>query len=421
MVIEASDQGTRRKWASTCRFFNLFATKLLWQSLSINYIQLETYANYITWTDWHLSSRESLITTPIPLPYPTLASNTSDNRLAKSLERDHGIVRFLVQDGHRASVTPTTNKEGTGRGFPYIEGKLAAPPGSLIQELRLDLREKHNVIRQLPIDVTLPLLLSRIPNAKYCTIEGAIYDMYLRELSRLRSLKSLKMRQADQYYKRACYVDLLLEKLVPIEWKELVVNFGYLEPMASLQALKIGRLVEGEGVSLAQAIRGLNLSHLDVSASSFTVPTDDNEYEDRSNIEGTKNSPSPLITFIKEVSRGFLEDDKGSFPPSLKTLVLRDRYHATVPMEKNLLGTVSERSSLDSFTVVFPIVTPIDNIRTRLGLDCMYVIKTDDNQYLFQVKAGMGLPCECEQELPVNVMHCVKMPFKPKVKDEITN
>lgn len=408
IIIEfTDDQETLRSWARTCQFFYPFATRQLWRSLSVSYIQMETYANQITSSDWSLSTRHRLFPTPIPYLRQTVTLNAPSNR-------DISIIRFLVQDGHRASEAPNMNKDGTGRGFPYIDGKLVALPGTHVQELELDLREISDFIEQLPIETTLPLLLSQLPNAKYCAVEGAIYDLHLRELSRLQSLISLNMRRTDQYYRRAYFVDPEQGYLAPTEWTELVVNFGYLEPMTSLRSLEIGRLVEGEGVSLARAIRGLQLSHLDVSASGFAQPMDDedeNEYEGRSALEGTETSPSPLVTFIKEVSRGFSDDDQGSFPPSLKTLVLRDRYHTNVPIEKSLLGSVIERSDLEGFAVVFPRFTPIADLRFYLKLNRLYIIKTDDGKHVFQVKTETGISCECQRDLPCKVLHCSSLPL----------
>lgn len=410
IIIEfTDDQETLKNWARTGQFFYPFATRQLWRSLSVNYIQMETYANQITSSNWSLSTRERLIATPTPYSDQTITLDTPSNRRANPQERDNGIIRFLVQDGHRASVAPNMNKDGTGPGFPYIDGKLVALPGTHVQELELDLREIRDFVEQLPIEIALPLLLSRVPNAKYCAVEGAIYDPHLRELSRLQSLISLNMRRTDQYYRRAYFVDSEHGYLAPIEWDELVVDFGYLEPMTSLRSLEIGRLVKAEGVSLARAVRGLQLSHLDVSASGFAQPMgddDEDEYEGRADLEGTDTSPSPLVTFIKEVSRGFSDDDQGSFPPSLKTLVLRDRYHTNVPIEKNLLGSVIERSDLEGFAVVFPRVTPIADLRSHLKLNLLYIIKTDDGKHVFQVKTGTSIPCECQRDLPCSVLHC---------------
>lgn len=336
IIMENSDKETLSSWARTSQDFNPLATRLLWRSLFINLAHTERNDDKRILDEWYWN-----------------------------LDR----LTILISD--------------------RAVGKPSTPSGSLVHELQLDLRTGFSFTNEQTFIDTLPRLLSRVPNLEHCIIEGAIYNMHLREVAKVRDLKSLEIRPG-QYYKRAFVRNA--DSHGPFPWESRIIEFGILGPMAPLRTLKIGRLVKEEGVSLARTIRDLQLTHLEVSAADFSELDEDEE------------SPSPLITFLEVVLNGAEEDGKGRFPSSLETLVLRDLFHAHVPMSQNLLTTLIDRSNLKNLAMATFSCSHVNSVREHLNLDSIHQLRLDTGKIAWLVTTGKGLSCESMRILTPEVM-----------------
>lgn len=173
-------------------------------------------------------------------------------------------------------------------------------------------------------------LLGLLPNLTSCTFEGPLYQDQMTDILQIHSLTRLDIRGEDQNIRRG-----------RPNWMEtypsLVLDFSALASLTYLQSLKIGRLMVVEAFDLAKALTRLALVDLDLSASIWAPRTDP-----RRRIAGDARGVSPIVAVLTWLTGRFgslqlpLDVPHLGLPPSLKTLVLADRYHKMVTLTESL-------------------------------------------------------------------------------------
>ncbi len=206
--------------------------------------------------------------------------------------------------------------------------QTAADYGSHVLNLYIDTRLISNIMAAPGheyLEEATPSLLALLPNLINLTFEGPLYHDQFTNILQVHGLKRLNIRGDDQNL-----------RLGSPDWMEfytnLILNFLALASLGSLQSLKIGRLMAIEAYGLAYALPKLPLVNLEVSSSIWVRRADP-----RYHILGSEQGISPIVSLVAMLAPILRKmsdhlDPKTAalqhgFPPTLKTLVLADRYH----------------------------------------------------------------------------------------------
>ena len=280
LIIQASDRATQIKWSSTCRVFYNYSCPRIWSDLKISSSDIDGYAGNPELWWW-----------------------------PGGIERN-GKIHFMAKHASR-------------------ESKLARM-SSCIQSLMVDVRRNQTHVlcnqpaaSQLSLDIAIPTLLPLLPNLTTCVFDGALYRETLSQLVRVSNLKRLELRADDWYLQQGCsYLDES-NSWVWRRWSDLVLDFGVLANLQSLQSLKIGRLHHGEARGLAEGVAKLQLINLEIHSGPWVSDNDP-----RRNVAATQMYDSPLMFFFYLLGRCYGPSHPPSaLPSTLETLILRDRFH----------------------------------------------------------------------------------------------
>ncbi len=279
LIIEASDRATQICWSSTRRVYYNYLCPRMWSHLNISPSDIDGYAgNPELW--W----------------WPGLTER-------------HGKIHFMAKHASR-------------------KNKLARI-GSYIESLRVDVRGdlthalyNQPAASQLSLEIALPTLLPLLPKIISCVFDGALYRETLSQLVRITNLKRLELRADDWYLQQGSYLD---ESRTWIwrRWSDLVLDFRVLANLKSLQSLKVGRLQHHEARGLAEGVARLPLIDLEIHSSPWVKDEDP-----RHSLAGGKTYDSPLVFFFYSLTHRYDSNlSPTGLPPTIETLILRDRFH----------------------------------------------------------------------------------------------
>ena len=282
VIIENSDVQSQVTWSCTNHRFYEFASTLLWTELSIK--------------------RDT----------PQVKPPSKRCRFIANIKRQgQGVIGSLASTTHD---------------FPLIRGRPALLPLQRVRRVCVNLTCMGiNDYTILPNQVLLKYIdsvLLRLPSLVSFSFDGPFRAKTLRNLVKIRNLELLELRTLDAYSGRGEYYNYANRIYLP--WKEMDIDFSCIAKLKKLRILKIGHLVNGEARRLAQGLRRLNLTGLEVSASSWTEGG-----RDRYLPTVGKETPSPIANLVDALESGDTEADLhvGSFPTTLRSLLLRDLYH----------------------------------------------------------------------------------------------
>ena len=282
VIIENSDVQSQVTWSCTNHRFYDFASTLLWTELSIK--------------------RDT----------PRVKPPSGRCRFIMNIKRKGQRVT-----GSRASKT---------HDFPLIWGRPALLPLQRVRGVCVDLTcmglDDYTILPNQVLLKYVDSVLSQLPGLVSFSFDGPFRAKTLRNIAKITSLEHLELRTLDAYSGRGEYYNYANRIYLP--WKQMDIDFSSIAKLRKLKVLKIGHLVNGEARQLAQGIRGLNLTSLEVSASSWTEGG-----RDRYLSTVGREASSPIANLVAVLEYGDTEADlhQGSFPTTLRSLLLRDLYH----------------------------------------------------------------------------------------------
>ena len=235
--------------------------------------------------------------------------------------------------------------------FPLIWGRPALLPLQRVKRLCvkmtiMDIDDWSMFPNQLLLKYVGTVLLL-LPSLVSLSFDGPFRAKTLGGIVKNRNLQYLELRTLDGYSGRGdCYNPA---NAYYLPRQEMVVDFSPIGDLQKLRVFKIGHLVTGEAGTLAQGIKGLPLTTLEVSASFWA-----NTGGDRYGPTGNKRGTSPIDTLVNALVLENAEADLhgGSFPLSLKSLLLRDLYSCyELSQWETLYGSIQPCRELSEVTL----------------------------------------------------------------------
>ncbi|KAI4239579.1 MAG: hypothetical protein LQ349_000253 [Xanthoria aureola] len=166
--------------------------------------------------------------------------------------------------------------------------------------------------------------LGQLSNLEHVSLEGHVHPDGFNALIQNKNLRCLSMRQGTEF--QPDDGNETSESLCSYTF-----NFAPLAGIASLADLRVGQLTPAEAPGLAKAIRDLPLVKLTIVA----APPADLD-DPRKSYSGTEIDKSPSQTIL-EITLESPGEIKGTLPPTLQDITLRDRFRPFQSTNKDLL------------------------------------------------------------------------------------
>ncbi|CAO1606452.1 hypothetical protein XANCAGTX0491_009950 [Xanthoria calcicola] len=196
-----------------------------------------------------------------------------------------------------------------GPTFPF----QSKPPAQRVKNFEFYSFENESALRRGLATSCMTYALRNLSNLEHVLLEGDVHHDGFGALIQNQGLRDLSMRQLNEFWPVGGNV-------TPEPLCSYTLNFAPLAGIASLSDLRIGRLTPGEAPGLAKAIRDLPLVKLKIVA----APPADSD-DPRKSCAGTKIDKSPIQTIL-EITLESSKEIKGTLPPTLQDVTLRDRF-----------------------------------------------------------------------------------------------
>ncbi len=166
--------------------------------------------------------------------------------------------------------------------------------------------------------------LGELSNLEHVSLEGDVHPDGFDAFIQNKNLRCLSMRQRTEF-------EPVNGNETPESLCSYIFNFAPLAGIASLADLRVGQLTPAEAPGLAKAIRDLPLVKLTIVA----APPADMD-DPRTSYSGTEIDKSPIQTML-EITLESPGEIKGTLPPTLRDITLRDRFRPFQSTNKDLL------------------------------------------------------------------------------------
>lgn len=210
--------------------------------------------------------------------------------------------------------------------FPLIWGRPALLPLQRVKRLCVNMAimgiDSWSMFPNQLLLKYIGIILLLLPGLVGFSFDGPFRARTLRGIVKNWNLQYLELRTLDAYSGRGdCYNPA---NAYYLPRQEMPIDFSPIGDLQKLRVFKIGHVVTSEAGTLAQGIKGLLLTTLEVSASFWA-----NIGDDRYGPTGNKRGTSPIDTLVNALVLQSAEADlrRGSFPLSLRSLLLRDLYN----------------------------------------------------------------------------------------------
>lgn len=182
--------------------------------------------------------------------------------------------------------------------------------------------------------------LQSSPNIVSFTLNGLCHSETLRILGTIEKLRYLDLKAPDfnRGQPNTCYVSSYDECSL-FHWKPKALEFNYIMSLDDLTTLRIHCMKNDETLQVAQLVKKLKLTVLEISASRWNEKDKDRTQS---------SSFSSLITTLMQASTT-LE----GFPTSLEKLMLRDVYCKTISVKDLRLSAMNGSEKLLDITIAF--------------------------------------------------------------------
>ncbi|KAL9008127.1 MAG: hypothetical protein Q9173_006717 [Seirophora scorigena] len=346
MIIETCDRETIINWSCTSSSFYDIASNVLWRSLSLSAEALYGF------TQCELRDRHGKY----------LFKCKGMGRVSEPFKRD--MISFLDKKAFRLSKSSRT-----ALAFPVPSAKL---PGERVRDLHVNFIADHPtehcmmmmMTSQRHIEAAVRRLLELMPDLQSFSFEGILHRPALAALATIRNLRQLELRgEEDSLRDLDPYFD---GEAQPIPALSLLLDIHVLGNLSTLRKLTIGRLTPLEAHPLGAVIVRLELDYLFVSSappvSGAHVPGD---------FRGTTEDVSPLLSVLKSIlqhrcRKGTNDETAGTFPLTLRSLILRDHYRIWQQSNENvLLETVSNCRNLTYLEIQVKAIRPLEKFLTH--------------------------------------------------------
>ena len=264
----------------------------------------------------------------------------------RTTNRGNGIVHFLLESSYRRHdnwdhvlVRNATLKAFVHRPHgieKYTDPRqlIATLPISRVKYLEIDNQgfdDQHPRCRQFNMNLVLPVLLQRLLKLRSFRYLGPVSQKALVSIVQVNSLRVLQIRTGNEVLK----VPSGHNPIPTMPWEDVPLDWIVLANLKGLQALEIGRLISGEGHRLAQGVATLDLRRLHLSCWGW---------------ESENSPPNPfllssntsaLVSFLNALTTLDLRGDPTcrGLPSTLEHLVLKDKYHTSIPSLHQLITT----------------------------------------------------------------------------------
>lgn len=305
-IINVSDRKTQHAWTLTCRQYGKYACSRIRRDLHIYASDLRDHAAF---DDPRLRLRTEVV---FPLVRHCTHTRKKIGELVRCLFLEFGRINKDLERSSKAS----------------------------------DPSNHHDI----------SILLAFLPNLRACVFEGLLLQSRFSQLVQVDTLTSLELRSTDEYWNE--YMDGLWkwsarDRIPDLDHSTFLrLDFRILAQMRSLTRLNIGLLQRVETRSLVEGIAGLQLTELRLSAAPWMrVPNG------WLSLAGGFTDISPLVFFLGHLTPGEGRDPADpplSLPSTLKTLILRNRYHHNIDgLHQGLQNAIKSCSTLRCLDIGF--------------------------------------------------------------------
>ena len=290
----------------------------------------------------------------------------------------NGIVHFLLESSyrHRGNWDHVLARNATLKAFvhrPHGVEKYEDPmqliatlPISRVKDLEIDNQgfdDQHPRCRLFNMTHVLRALLQRVMKLRSFYYLGPLSPRALESIVQVTSLRALHVRTGNDVLK----VPRGRSRIPPMPWEDVAIDWEVLANLKGLQELEIGRLISGEGPSVAAGVAALNLRRLHLSCWGWESENSPPNPSMRQN-----SHTSALVLFLDTLTTLDLRGDPSlrGLPSTLEHLMLVDKYHTLIPSLHQLIATA---------------ILPCNNLKT-LGT----TVKVNGESY--DTISKMGLP-----------------------------